>query len=40
VRRRHLERALSGWSAAELDEFDRLLTRFLADTTATSIDNG
>ena len=40
VRRRHLERALSGWSATELDEFDRLLTRFLADTTATSIDNG
>jgi DNA-binding MarR family transcriptional regulator len=39
VRRRHLERALSGWSAADLDEFDRLLTRFLADTTATSIDN-
>jgi DNA-binding MarR family transcriptional regulator len=40
VRRRHLERALSNWSATELDEFDRLLTRFLADTTATSIDNG
>jgi len=39
VRRRHLERALSGWSAAELDDFDRLLTRFLADTTATSIEN-
>lgn len=39
VRRRHLERALSGWTAAELDEFDRLLTRFLADTTATSIDD-
>jgi DNA-binding MarR family transcriptional regulator len=40
VRRRHLERALSGWSATELQDFDRLLTRFLADTTATSIDNG
>ncbi len=40
VRRRHLQRALSGWSAAELEEFDRLLTRFLADTTATSIDTG
>jgi DNA-binding MarR family transcriptional regulator len=40
VRRRHLERALSGWSAAEVHEFDRLLTRFLADTTATSIENG
>jgi DNA-binding MarR family transcriptional regulator len=39
VRRRHLERALAGWSAAELDEFDRLLARFLADTTATSIDD-
>ena len=39
VRRRHLERALSGWTAAELDDFDRLLTRFLADTTATSIDD-
>jgi DNA-binding MarR family transcriptional regulator len=39
VRRRHLERALSGWSAAELKEFDRLLTRFLADTTATTIDD-
>jgi len=39
VRRRHLERALSGWSAVELEEFDRLLTRFLADTTATSIDD-
>jgi DNA-binding MarR family transcriptional regulator len=39
VRRRHLERALSKWSAGELDEFDRLLTRFLADTTATSIDD-
>ena len=26
--------------AVELDEFDRLLTRFLADTTATSIENG
>jgi DNA-binding MarR family transcriptional regulator len=40
VRRRHLERALSGWSAAELNEFDRLLARFLADTTATSIIDG
>jgi DNA-binding MarR family transcriptional regulator len=40
VRRHHLERALSGWSVGELAEFDRLLTRFLADTTATSIDDG
>jgi DNA-binding MarR family transcriptional regulator len=39
VRRRHLQRALSGWSASELEDFDRLLTRFLADTTATSIDD-
>ena len=38
VRRRHLERALSGWSAADLAEFDRLLARFLDDTTATSFD--
>ena len=40
VRRRHLERALSGWSASELAQFDRLLERFLADTTATSINDG
>lgn len=38
VRRDHLERALSGWSAAELRQFDGLLARFLADTTVTSID--
>ncbi|MDY7080462.1 MAG: MarR family transcriptional regulator [Chloroflexota bacterium] len=40
VRRGHLERALAGWSAAELRDFDRLLGRFLADTTATSIEDG
>lgn len=39
VRRRHLERALAAWSGAELGEFDRLLARFLTDTTATSIDD-
>lgn len=40
VRRDHLARALSGWSAAELRHFDRLLTKFLADTTRTPIDGG
>jgi DNA-binding MarR family transcriptional regulator len=39
VRRDHLARALSGWSTAELREFDRLLTRFLSDTTKTPIDH-
>lgn len=37
VRRDHLARALSDWSAAELAQFDRLLTRFLEDTTKTPI---
>ncbi|OMC55762.1 MarR family transcriptional regulator [Mycobacterium sp. IS-836] len=37
VRRDHLARALSGWSAAELAQFDRLLARFLEDTTKTPI---
>jgi DNA-binding MarR family transcriptional regulator len=37
VRREHLARALSGWSAVELEQFDGLLTRFLADTTKTPI---
>jgi len=31
VRRGHMQRALSGWTKAELDEFDRLLTVFVAD---------
>ena len=35
VRRDHLARALSDWSAGELQEFERLLTRFLADTRKT-----
>jgi DNA-binding MarR family transcriptional regulator len=39
VRRRHLQRALSGWTAAELHEFDRLLTRFFDDSVATPIDD-
>ncbi|KQH78637.1 MarR family transcriptional regulator [Mycobacterium gordonae] len=38
VRRAHLQRALAQWSAADLREFDRLLARFLADTTVTPID--
>lgn len=37
VRRDHLARALSGWSAAELAQFDRLLRKFLADTKQTPI---
>ena len=37
VRRDHLAQALSDWSAAELQQFDRLLTRFLADTKETPI---
>ena len=37
VRRDHLARALSDWSAAELQQFDRLLTKFLADTKQTPI---
>lgn len=37
VRRNHLARALSDWSAAELHQFDRLLTKFLRDTTRTPI---
>jgi DNA-binding MarR family transcriptional regulator len=37
VRRDHLARALSDWSAADLRQFDRLLTRFLSDTRKTPI---
>ncbi|CAM4422806.1 MarR family protein [Mycobacterium basiliense] len=37
VRRDHLARALSGWSPADLREFDRLLTKFLNDTRQTPI---
>ncbi|MCV7089744.1 MarR family transcriptional regulator [Mycobacterium interjectum] len=39
VRRDHLARALSGWSSDELRQFDRLLTKFLSDTTKTPIDH-
>ncbi len=38
VRRRHLQRALSGWRAAELAEFDGMLRRFLEDSVGTPID--
>lgn len=38
VRREHLQRALAKWSADDLRRFDRLLARFLADTTATPIE--
>ncbi|OCB11472.1 MarR family transcriptional regulator [Mycolicibacterium porcinum] len=37
LRREHLARALSGWSAADLQELDRLLARFLDDTRQTPI---
>jgi DNA-binding MarR family transcriptional regulator len=40
VRRDHLARALSDWSAAELQQLDRLLTRFFEDTTKTPINGG
>lgn len=39
IRRIHLQRALSGWTRAELDEFDRLLSRFLHDTVATPFED-
>jgi DNA-binding MarR family transcriptional regulator len=38
VRMDHLQRALAGWSDADLRTFDGLLTRFAADTSATSFD--
>jgi DNA-binding MarR family transcriptional regulator len=37
VRRNHLTRALSEWSAADLHQLDRLLKRFLDDTQWTPI---
>jgi DNA-binding MarR family transcriptional regulator len=37
VRRDHLARALSDWSATDLQQFDRLLTKFLGDTKRTPI---
>ncbi|MCX2934014.1 MarR family transcriptional regulator [Mycobacterium sp. CVI_P3] len=39
ARRSHLRRALSGWTPAELDQFDRLLIRFVADSIATPFDD-
>lgn len=39
IRRIHLQRALSRWTRAELDEFDRLLSRFLHDTVATPFED-
>lgn len=39
ARRRHLQRALAGWTAEELDQFDAFLTRFVADSIATPIDD-
>lgn len=38
VRRGHLRRALSGWSSAELDQFEQFLVRFVGDSIATPID--
>ncbi|AQT79880.1 MarR family transcriptional regulator [Mycolicibacterium litorale] len=38
ARRRHLQRSLYRWTLAELNEFDRLLRRFVEDTVATPID--
>jgi DNA-binding MarR family transcriptional regulator len=39
MRRDHLHRALSGWTLAELDQFDQFLIRFVADSMATPIDD-
>jgi DNA-binding MarR family transcriptional regulator len=39
MRRDHLQRALSGWTLAELDQFDQFLIRFVADSMATPIDD-
>ncbi|GAY16821.1 MarR family winged helix-turn-helix transcriptional regulator [Mycobacterium sp. shizuoka-1] len=39
VRRGHLRRALSGWTTAELDQYADFLTRFVADSVATPIDD-
>lgn len=40
VRTRHLERALSDWSAVDLSRLDELLLRFHADTARTPFDAG
>lgn len=39
VRTRHLERALAGWSAADLQALDDLLLRFQADTESTPFED-
>lgn len=39
ARRRHLQRALAGWTAEELDQFDAFLIRFVADSITTPIDD-
>jgi DNA-binding MarR family transcriptional regulator len=39
IRRRHLQRALSGWTMAELDQFDGFLARFVDDSIATPLDD-
>ena len=39
VRIGHLQRALAGWTEAELEQFDRFLTRFVADSLVTPIDD-
>jgi len=37
VRRDYLGRALSGWSVADLEQFERLLMKFLDDAVATPL---
>ena len=39
ARRDHLQRALSGWTAAELEQFEQFLIRFIADSITTPIDD-
>ncbi|WP_372734143.1 MarR family winged helix-turn-helix transcriptional regulator [Nocardioides sp.] len=39
LRRRHLHSALSQWSSASIEDFDRLLQRFIDDTVATSFED-
>lgn len=39
ARRRHLQRALADWTTEELDQFDQFLTRFVADSMTTPIDD-
>ncbi|EHB53344.1 regulatory protein MarR [Mycolicibacterium rhodesiae JS60] len=39
MRRDHLQRALSGWTSAELDQFAEFLVRFVDDSISTPIDD-